>query len=196
MNGLKKFLTIATASLVLLASSPNSRAENDSRSLIVKTGYFFPLTEFYGQNPINYSYYRTDLSLERKFRKKEDIQASLDISLINVDKGFGSFYAGPGFSLAWKFFEYKRFSAGLKFGWSVFYNDAYKEKIYNEREQKYVGSPIEFDSRLGLSFEAYCTKNYRGIIESYIEHISNAGLSKENEGINTLGFMAGIRKAF
>ena len=205
MKGIKNILGIGLASLALLAGSQESRAEDNAnnadnagnaKSFSAKMGYFLPLSFCYGEKPLDYRYYRTDLSFERSFGEKKDFRASLDASIINVDRGFGNFYAGPGFSIAWKFLENGRFSAGLKGGWSVFYNDAHKTERYDERDQRYVGSPIEFDSRLGLDMELRLGKKVGIVAESSIEHISNAGLSSRNEGINTFGFMAGIRKAF
>lgn len=202
MGRIKNILGITLASLALLVGSQQSRAEDNAenkennKSFSVKTGHFMPLSACYGEKPVDYSYYRTDLSFEKIFGEKKKIRASLDVSVLNVDNGFGSFYAGPGFSVAYNLIKNERFSAGLKFGWSVFYNDAYKTKRYEERDQRYVGSLIEFDSRLGLDFALNLSKKVDIIVESSVEHISNAGLSNRNEGINTFGFMAGIRKAF
>lgn len=137
MGKIKNLLVIAAASLALLVGSQKSSAqgtENSSRSLSVKTGYFSPLSVFYGEKPIDYSYYRTDLSFEKTFREKRDIRASLDLSVLNVDNGFGSFYAGPGFSFSYKLLDKERFSAGLKFGWNVLYTDSYKTKRFEERD--------------------------------------------------------------
>ncbi len=199
MGRIKTLLGISLASLAMLVSSQESCAqaeENNTRSFTAKVGYFSPLSFCYGEKPLDYSYCRTDLSFERTFGEKKDFRASLDASIINVDRGFGNFYAGPGFSIAYKFFDNKKISGELKFGWSVFYNDAYKIERYDERDQRYVGSPIEFDSRLGLDMELRLGKKVSIVVESSIEHISNAGLSSRNEGINTFGFTAGIRKAF
>ncbi len=196
---IKKLLGSTLVSLALLTGSDNLKAETNSissRSFTVKTGYFSPLAEFYGEKPIDYRYYRTDFCFEKTFENWKRFRTSLDFSVINVDRGFGSFYAGPGISLSYKLFEKGRFSAGLKGGWSVFYNDAYKTENYNGIEQNYVGSVMEFDSKIGIELGWRYGKDAVFVVESSIEHISNAGLSSRNEGINTLGFMAGIRRNF
>ena len=59
-----------------------------------------------------------------------------------------------------------------------------------------IGGPTEFSLRTGLGIRFVIAGCWSLDLEGALEHISNAGLSYPNQGMNASGFLVGITHYF
>jgi hypothetical protein len=85
----------------------------------------------------------------------------------------------------WRFAPYFQVGAG------VIYNDAYKD-----RSQDTIGKAMEFAPCAGLGFRYMVSRNWSFDAEAVFEHISNAGRSHRNDGMNSIGGFLGATYFF
>ncbi len=72
-------------------------------------------------------------------------------------------------------------------GVGILFNDVYKD-----RSQDAIGQDLEFTPQIGLGIHYMLTNNWSIIAEGKCHHISNAGLSNRNDGMNSLGASIGF----
>jgi hypothetical protein len=65
---------------------------------------------------------------------------------------------------------------------------------YEDRSQRLIGSFFEFreDLQLGLRVNPFTNKDCYLFLEAGVQHISNAGISRRNQGVNAATFNLGI----
>jgi hypothetical protein len=76
-------------------------------------------------------------------------------------------------------------------GCGIIFNDVYKD-----RSQDAIGQDLEFTPQIGLGIQYMLTSNWSIIAEGKCHHISNAGLSNRNDGMNALGASIGFAYFF
>jgi len=64
--------------------------------------------------------------------------------------------------------------------------------IYRDRSQRIIGSGFEFCESVGIGTRWFFTPRCAAILTIEFEHISNAGITRRNWGINSLGGTAGM----
>jgi hypothetical protein len=117
----------------------------------------------------------------------------LEFTGSHVDAKTDGFFTGAAFLLRynvlsierWRLFPYFQTGAGL------IYNDVYKDK-----SQSVIGQAIEFTLRSALGFRFMMTDCWSIDLEGAVEHISNAGFSNRNSGLNAGGGFVGISRFF
>ncbi|MCD8483051.1 MAG: acyloxyacyl hydrolase [Verrucomicrobia bacterium] len=94
---------------------------------------------------------------------------------------------------------------GLRRDWSINQNSAYLyvevllgcfiTDAHEERNQRLIGSFLEFheDIRIGLRSNKPAFKQWLPFIEVGLQHISNAGLGKRNQGVNSVTINLGVQ---
>lgn len=75
------------------------------------------------------------------------------------------------------------FQAGV----GIVYTDAYKD-----RTQNIIGQAIEFSPQVSIGLQYFVGKEWSIDVEGKLEHISNAGMSDRNEGVNSGGVFLGF----
>ena len=71
-----------------------------------------------------------------------------------------------------------------------------RNNIYKDENQWMIGGPTEFTLRSGLGMRFVIADRWSLDAEGALEHISNAGLSDRNQGMNASGFLVGITHYF
>jgi len=106
-------------------------------------------------------------------------------------KGPGSYMIGGYLGLRWEKPLSTRDTFYAQGSFGVLGNDIYSD----DRVQKTVGSFIEFRERIAVGLRRALGENGAHSIycELAFEHISNAGLSSRNGGVNGLGLALGVR---
>ncbi|HEY0368882.1 MAG TPA: acyloxyacyl hydrolase [Chthoniobacterales bacterium] len=107
-------------------------------------------------------------------------------------RGFGSYVVTSDLLLRYNFVQPgARIVPYLQAGAGVFYSD-----ISQHHQQEDIGNTIEADLRGGPGVKFLLNAQWSIDTEMYIEHISNAGTSDRNVGINSLGGLIGVSRAF
>ena len=76
-------------------------------------------------------------------------------------------------------------------GVGIVYNDVYKDDTQNA-----IGQAIEFTPQCSIGVHYLIDKNWALAAEGMFHHISNAGMSKRNRSINSLGGFIGVTYFF
>lgn len=72
-------------------------------------------------------------------------------------------------------------------GVGIIYTDAYKDK-----SQNVIGQAFGFTPQFGVGLQYFAGKAWSIDLEGKLEHISNAGMSSRNEGVNGGGIFLGV----
>jgi hypothetical protein len=149
-----------------------------------------------GGQKVQFEYSQSNLRLETPYTWASFI-VELTYSRIrqeyqNMKDGiFGDYMAGLNLMARNYVYENKFLSPYFQVQAGALYTDAYK---YNW--QDYIGYPVEFVLGGSIGAEFDLMKGLPFIMEYRGEHISNAGLSERNNGVNAPGFLFGIKKEF
>ncbi len=105
---------------------------------------------------------------------------------VNVDLQGKTSFAFTG--LEWTFFKWHHISLGGDFGGAIHDGRLHKETP-DLLDRKELGSRFEFHEGFILAYQL--TKHYG--LEMWLDHISNAGLAKVNQGLETSGLRATLK---
>jgi hypothetical protein len=121
-----------------------------------------------------------------------NLEVLLELTNSAIYKGPGDYMGGlrtiMRYNLVrpdWSFTPY--FQVGL----GIIYNDAYKD-----RTQDAIGKSIEFAPNAGLGCRYLISRKWSIDAEAVYEHISNAGRSHRNDGMNSFGGFIGVTHFF
>lgn len=113
----------------------------------------------------------------------------------------GSIFVGPGTALGGLSVMYRRnflwpsvqsrLVPYLEGGVGGVYSDA-----YHTHPQRSLGSPGEFDLQAGLGLRFRLTPQWSLDAEANFRHLSNADISGRNYGVNSIGGLVGVSRAF
>jgi hypothetical protein len=116
----------------------------------------------------------------------------LDLTVDPVIKGPGSILGGPSALLRYNFVQEKsRLIPYIQGGGGIVFNDIYKDKT-----QRAVGQAEEFLLQAGIGLHYLVRPNLSIDAEADFAHVSNAGMSRRNAGLNATGGMIGITYYF
>jgi hypothetical protein len=119
-------------------------------------------------------------------------EAILDLFGDSVVRGPGNVAAGASFLLRYNFVQPNcRFVPYIQAGGGILFNDIYKDHTQNA-----VGQVQEFALDAAVGFHYLVHPNWSIDLEADYFHISNAGMSTRNAGLNAIGGMVGITYYF
>jgi lipid A 3-O-deacylase len=105
---------------------------------------------------------------------------------VNINLQGKTSVAYTGFE--WTFFKWHHISLGGDFGGAIHDGRLHKETP-DLLDRKELGSRFEFHEGFILAYQL--TKHYG--LEAWLDHISNAGLAKVNQGLETSGIRATLK---
>lgn len=133
------------------------------------------------------------------FRRESGVDANVEVLFPSLGKAFGGgLHPAVGVSVnsdgdtskgyagvRWRYEFESRFFAGIGLGAAV--HDGERHLVSNDR--KALGSRVLFHIPVeaGFRFDEHYS------VSIYFDHVSNANLADENEGMDTLGIRAGYR---
>ena len=127
-----------------------------------------------------------------KYFFRGNVEGIIEATYSKVHEGSGTFLYGGAFLVRYNIFNSKsRIVPYMQVGAGVVYND-----IYKDRDQGVVGQSIEFTVRSSIGTRFYVSDNWSIDVEGTFEHVSNAGMSDRNGGINAGGGFIGFTYFF
>lgn len=109
-----------------------------------------------------------------------------------VYQGPGSFLAGGALLLRYNFVqEHAKLVPYTQIGAGGLYSDAHANRAQIE-----LGSPGEFTEQFSLGLNYFITQHVAASLEGGFRHISNAGITHRNTGVNSLGGLFGLSYFF
>jgi lipid A 3-O-deacylase len=146
---------------------------------------------------VNVNYIQTDLRLgwmlnspsseDSLFRGNFEAIAQIGNSIIA--KGPGHYIGGVAGLLRYNFVQPRtKVVPYVQIGAGVVYADIYK----NDTGHTLTGQALNFTPQGGLGVRYMAGKNWSVDLEAIFHHISNAGLNKDNLGINSGGVLLGF----
>jgi hypothetical protein len=146
------------------------------------------------------NYYQTNLRIglmlsdphKPKYFLRGNMEGIIEITYSDIHKGSGSFLYGAGFLFRYNFVSPKtKIFPYIQVGAGVVYND-----IYKDRTQSIVGQSIEFTVRGSIGTRYFWADNWSIDVEAVFEHVSSAGMSDRNGGLNAAGGFIGFTYFF
>lgn len=111
-----------------------------------------------------------------------------DLYTAGVTGGPGNALAGGTLLLRYNLVpRTRKFAPYFQVGAGGLYND-----VYQQRTQRVIGAAFEFNLEASLGLRYLCTDRCALFLESGVRHISNAGLARRNNGLNSFGMVAGL----
>jgi lipid A 3-O-deacylase len=121
-----------------------------------------------------------------------NFEAVLALSYASIYKGPGSYYGGLTALLRYNFVQPgSNWAPYFQVGAGIVHNDAYKD-----HSQDTIGQSIEFTPQASLGLRYLWKENWSIDVEGIFFHISNAGLSERNTGLNSFGGFVGVTYFF
>jgi hypothetical protein len=109
-----------------------------------------------------------------------------------IYKGFGHYMGGLTAIFRYNFIQLdSKLYPYLQVGLGFVYNDAYKERTQNT-----IGQAIEFTPQASLGIHYLINPRWTFDMEAIFHHISNAGMSDRNRGLNAMGGFIGLTYLF
>jgi hypothetical protein len=116
----------------------------------------------------------------------------LELSGDGVVRGPGNVVGGASLLLRYNFVQPNcRFVPYLQGGGGILFNDIYKDHTQNA-----IGQVQEFGLEAAVGFHYLVHPNWSIDLEADYLHISNAGMSRRNAGLNAVGAMVGVTYYF
>lgn len=129
---------------------------------------------------------------ESKSLLRGNAEALLEVTNSFIFEGPGSYMGGITGLIRYNFVQPGSLLVPyLQAGIGLVYNDAYKDKSQNA-----IGRAIEFTPQMSAGLRYLVGKNWSLDAEAMFHHISNAGLSDRNRGINAFGGFIGVTYFF
>ena len=117
-----------------------------------------------------------------------NLEAILELSNSHIYKGSGNYIGGVTGLVRYNFVQPDaRLVPYMQGGGGIVYTDAYKDE-----SQTAIGQAIEFTLQASLGLHRLIGKDWSLDIEAMFHHISNAGLSDRNHGVNAIGGFVGL----
>ena len=168
-------------------------------SLQLVSGALFSLTGFPEGSPV-LNYAQTNLRLGWMLTSPGPGRSALrgtweglvEVSNSIIFKGPGNYIGGITGLLRYNFVQPDwDLIPYIQGGLGIVYNDVYKDDTQNA-----IGQAIEFTPQCSIGVHYLIDKNWAVDGEAMFHHISNAGLSKRNSSINSLGGFIGVTYFF
>jgi opacity protein-like surface antigen len=116
----------------------------------------------------------------------------LEILGADTFKGPGHYFAGSQSLWRYNFVQPgAKLVPYFELGGGILVND-----IYHNQTQRLIGEGFEFGLHSGLGVRWMLTDHWALSFEADYQHVSNAGLSRRNQGLNSLGSTLGINYLF
>ncbi len=124
---------------------------------------------------------------------KGNFEGLLELTYSNVNGKIDGYFVGGGILLRYNILSIqdKRVIPYMHAGAGIVHNN-----IYRDETQRMIGLPTEFSLRGGLGVRLLIFDRWSLDLEGAVEHISNAGRSDRNQGMNEGGILAGITRFF
>ncbi len=141
----------------------------------------------YELNDIRFGYMLTNIKYSGFFRGNYELL--LEASGGPVTQGPGSYLVGGAFQWRYNFIQNpsQRIVPYGQFGFGGAYSDAHAN-----HKQVELGSAGEFNEQVSIGSHFFVTKRLAIDAELGFRHLSNAGLTSRNTGVNTLGGLLGV----
>ena len=168
-------------------------------SLQLVSGALFSITGFPEGSP-DLNYAQTNLRLGWMLASPGPGQSVLrgnweglvEISNSIIFKGPGNYIGGVTGLLRYNFVQPDwDLVPYIQGGVGIVYNDVYKDNT-----QQAIGQAIEFTPQCSIGVHYLIDNNWAVAAEGMFHHISNAGLSKRNRSLNSLGAFIGVTYFF
>ncbi len=145
----------------------------------------------YELNAFRFGYMLTDIKYSGFFRGNYELL--LEASGGPVTQGPGSYLVGGQFQWRYNFIQCasQRIVPYGQFGFGGAYSDAHANQ-----KQVELGSAGEFNETVSIGAHIFLTKRLAIDAEAGFRHLSNAGLTSRNTGVNTLGGLLGLSYFF
>jgi lipid A 3-O-deacylase len=109
-----------------------------------------------------------------------------------VYQGPGKYLAGGAFQLRYNFVQPQaKLVPYAQIGIGALYSDA-----HTDSKQIELGSPGEFTEQFSLGLDYLLSNHWAFSLEGGFRHISDAGITQRNTGVNSLGGLAGLSYFF
>jgi len=167
-------------------------------SLEILQGYFTDID--LGPDTPDFEYTQTILRLgwmlndpgPSRFLPEGNWELMFELCRSSVTAGPGNYMEGFSALVRYNFVSHgRRLIPYIQGGVGILFNDVYKD-----RSQDAIGQDLEFTPQIGLGIQYMLTNNWSIIAEGKCHHISNAGLSNRNDGMNALGASIGFAYFF
>jgi opacity protein-like surface antigen len=127
-----------------------------------------------------------------KYFFRGNVEGIIEATYSRVHEGSGTFLYGGVFLVRYNIvYPESRIVPYMQVGAGVVYND-----IYKDRDQGVIGQSIEFTFRSGIGIRFFVSDNWSIDVEGAFEHVSNAGMSDRNSGMNAGGGFIGFTYFF
>lgn len=169
------------------------------RTLQIVSGVLFtPSDHDHGISSFDYAQTNIRLGYMRNSPKETpswyrgNIEVILELSNAIVFEGPGDYLGGITGLVRYNFVQPDtRWIPYIQGGVGVVYNDVYKDKT-----QSAIGQAIEFTPQASVGLRYHLRNRWSVDVEAMYHHISNAGMSDRNAGINAFGGFLGISYFF
>lgn len=148
-----------------------------------------------------FHFYQTNLRIglmlndpvDTRFFFDGNFEGLLEITYSGVNGEIDGFFAGGAILVRYNVLsiQSKRVVPYLQAGAGIVRNNIYKDET-----QRMIGSRTEFTLRAGLGVRFLILESWSLDLESALEHISDAGRSNRNRGMNACGFLVGFTHFF
>lgn len=128
----------------------------------------------------------------RKLDWKGSLDCILELTNSFIFEGAGNVISGVTGLLRYNFHSRaEKWFPYIQAGVGFVYTDAYKD-----RSQDLIGQAVEFNPQMSLGLRYRIHRAWTLDCEAMFHHISNAGLSERNVGVNALGGFIGVTRFF
>jgi hypothetical protein len=172
--------------------------KNRLSAQFVTGALFGPVSGMYDHATFNYA--QTTFRLgwmaseptESKYFGKGNFEILFELSNSIIFKGSGDYLRG--FSLIGRYnllLSNPKWVPYIQIGAGAVVNDAYKDML-----QSAIGQSVEFTPQASVGLRYFIERQWTLDVEAMYHHISNAGFSERNGGINAVGGFLGITYFF
>lgn len=128
----------------------------------------------------------------RKLNLDGNMDFIFEVTNSVIFKGAGNIISGITFLFRYNLpYGKNSFFPFIQAGAGIVYNDAYKD-----HSQGIIGQSIEYNPQISVGGRYLLEKNWSLDGEIMFHHISNAGGSERNVGVNALGAFVGVTRYF
>ncbi len=177
----------------------SARYTKGQKTLQILSGVLFtPSDRDHGLSSFDYAQTNIRLGYMRNSPKdttswfRGNIEVLLELTNAVVIEGPGNYLGGLTGLVRYNFVQPDtRWIPYIQGGVGIVYNDAYKDKT-----QSAIGQAIEFTPQASVGLRYHLKGRWSVDAEAMYHHISNAGMSDRNGGINAFGGFLGISYFF
>ena len=171
----------------------------DRLSAQVVTGALFSPTTWTNDHA-TFRYAQTNLRFgwmaseprESKYFGRGNVELLFELTNSIIFEGWGNYLRGFTFLARYNFLlPNPKWRPYIQIGAGVVVNDAYEDTSQDE-----IGQLVEFTPQGSVGLRYFIDREWTLDVEAMFHHISNAGLSERNRGINALGGFLGVTYFF